>query len=137
MMRDDMRHDEDEMDRIFSGEDEIQPSSGFAASVMEGVQREAVGPPPIPFPWMRALPGLVVAGLAVVLVVMAAVVAGGQVEAATVHRPSMSMSWLSLLLSSPLVFQGNVGSAAIWGVLAVGVTFVSVNLSMRLASGRG
>ena len=40
----------DEFDRIMS-EEEILPSSGFAASVMEAVRREAVAPPPIPFPW--------------------------------------------------------------------------------------
>ena len=31
-------------------EEEILPSSGFAASVMEAVRREAATPPPIPFP---------------------------------------------------------------------------------------
>jgi hypothetical protein len=50
----------DEFDRIMS-EDEILPSSGFAASVMEAVRREAAAPPPIPFPWKRALPGAVFA----------------------------------------------------------------------------
>lgn len=50
----------DEFDRIMS-EEEILPSSGFAASVMEAVRREAAAPPPIPFPWKRALPGAVFA----------------------------------------------------------------------------
>src|SRR5262249_46712231 len=61
---------EDEFDRIMS-EEEILPSSGFAASVMEAVQREAAAPPPIPFPWKRALPGAVFAGatLAAILVI--------------------------------------------------------------------
>ena len=56
-------NDEDEMDRILSGEDEILPSSGFTVSVMDAVRREAAAPPPIPFPWKRALPGLVLGGL--------------------------------------------------------------------------
>ena len=63
------------MDRILSREDEILPSSGFAVSVMEAVRREAAAPPPIPFPWKRALPGLVVAGLALAVVLVAGVVA--------------------------------------------------------------
>ena len=46
----------DEFDRMMS-EEEILPSSGFAASVMDAVRREAAAPPPIPFPWKRALPG--------------------------------------------------------------------------------
>jgi hypothetical protein len=48
-----------DIDRMLSTEDSIVPSSGFAASVMEAVHREAEAPPPIPFPWKRALPGLV------------------------------------------------------------------------------
>jgi hypothetical protein len=39
--------------------DDIVPSSGFTASVMDAVTREATAPPPIPFPWKRALPGLI------------------------------------------------------------------------------
>jgi hypothetical protein len=36
----------------------------------------------------------------------------------------------------PPFFHGGIESAAIWTVLALLVTFVSVKLSMRLASGR-
>jgi hypothetical protein len=39
-------------------EEDIVPSSGFTASVMDAITREATAPPPIPFPWKRALPGL-------------------------------------------------------------------------------
>ena len=64
----------DELDRILSKRDDIQPSSGFAASVMEAVREEAAAPPPIPFPWKRALPVLVFAALALVVVVAAGAV---------------------------------------------------------------
>ena len=50
---------QDELDRALanlSNEDAILPSSGFAASVMDAVRREALAPPPLPFPWKRALP---------------------------------------------------------------------------------
>jgi len=47
---------DDDIDRILFQQDEIVPSSGFAASVMDAVRREASAPPPIPFPWKRALP---------------------------------------------------------------------------------
>lgn len=53
-MNDDMLH------RALGGEDELMPSSGFVAAVMERVHAEAVAPPPIPFPWKRVLPGFVV-----------------------------------------------------------------------------
>ncbi len=125
-----IRHEE--IDRILSCEDEILPSSGFAASVMDAVRREAAAPPPIPFPWKRALPGLVVAGLALAMVLIAGVVAIAQLGRASTI-PQLSMSWPSVLAP---IFQRNMESAAIWTVLALLVTLVSVKLSMRLASGR-
>jgi hypothetical protein len=48
------------LDRVLAGEEELVPSSGFLAAVMEQVREEAAAPPPIPFPWKRALPGFVV-----------------------------------------------------------------------------
>jgi hypothetical protein len=125
-----MKHDE--IDHILSREDEILPSSGFAVSVMDAVRREAAAPPPIPFPWKRALPGLVVAGFALVLVLVAGVVAIVQLGRASTTA-QFSMSLPSLL---PPIFQRNLEYAASWTVLALLVTFVSVKLSMRLASRR-
>jgi len=46
------------IDPILASEAPLVPSSGFLASVMERVCEEAVAPPPIPFPWKRALPGI-------------------------------------------------------------------------------
>jgi len=46
------------IDPILASEAPLVPSSGFLASVMERVREEAVAPPPIPFPWKRALPGM-------------------------------------------------------------------------------
>lgn len=61
----------DDIDRVLSNEDSIVPSSGFAASVMEAVRQEAETPPPIPFPWKRALPGLVsCVGALIILIVV-------------------------------------------------------------------
>lgn len=40
----------DKIDRILSREDEVLPSSGFAASVMNAVRQEAAAPPPIRSP---------------------------------------------------------------------------------------
>lgn len=127
-----MKHDE--IDRILSREDEILPSSGFAVSVMDAVRREAAAPPPIPFPWKRAIPGLVAAGVVLVLVLVGGVVAVGRLEKAT--SPDLSLA-LASLSSSIFGLQRNLGSATIWTALALVASWVSVKLSMRLASGRG
>jgi hypothetical protein len=121
----------DEIDRILSREDEILPSSGFAVSVMDVVRREAAAPPPIPFPWKRALPGVVVGSFALVLVLVAGVRAIVQMDKAT--APHFSMPSPPVM---PPIFSGGIESAAIWTILALLVTFVSVKLSMRVASGR-
>ena len=119
----------DEIDHMLSREDEILPSSGFAASVMDAVRREAAAPPPIPFPWKRALPGLAAGGLVLVLVLVAGIVGIAQMGKATAPQPSM------FPLAMPPFFHGGIESAATWTVLSLLVAFVSVKLSMRLASG--
>src|SRR5271154_3508141 len=125
----DIEHGEDGINRVLSGEDEILPSSGFAVSVMDAVRREAAAPPPIPFPWKRALPGLVAGGLALILVLVGGVMAIVQLGKAT--TPQLSVSTLS---GMPSMFNGGLESAAIWTALALLVALVSVKLSMRLAS---
>ena len=124
-------HDEAEINYILSREDEILPSSGFAVSVMEAVRREAAAPPPIPFPWKRALPGLVVGGL-----VLAGVLGGGVVAIARLGKGAIPQLSTPAPPEMPPIFSGGIESAAVWTVLALLVTFVSVKLSMRLASGR-
>jgi len=55
---------DEEIARILGGEQDVLPSPGFHASVMEAVRREAATPPPIPFPWKRAWPAFAAAALA-------------------------------------------------------------------------
>lgn len=119
----------DDFERILSEEEEILPSSGFAASVMEAVRREAAAPPPIPFPWKRALPGLIVSVLALVWAIMESVV---QVIRGNVAAPlptSFSHTLTSIADSGRTV-------AACWIVLVLLLSFVSVNFSMRLVRGK-
>lgn len=66
-----------ELDRILS-ETEILPSSGFTASVMDAVRREATAPPAIPFPWKWALPGMVVGGVTLGAVLIVTIVQFGR-----------------------------------------------------------
>jgi hypothetical protein len=124
-----IRHEE--IDRILSREEEILPSSGFAVSVMDAVRREAAAPPPIPFPWKRALPGMVVGGFALALVLISVVVAIAQLGGGA----AASQFSLPLQSALPPIFQGHLEYAAIWTVLALLMALASVKLSMRLGSG--
>ncbi len=55
------RLDTDKLDVILANEQELVPSSGFLARVMDKVREEAEAPQPIPFPWKRAIPGMALA----------------------------------------------------------------------------
>lgn len=122
----------DEIDRILSREEGILPSSGFAASVMDAVRREAAVPPPIPFPWRRAWPLLAAAGVALVLVVVVFVVGITQLGHGGASQPSAA-EWMTTLL--PFV-NAAATSATGWVLLALALTLASVAFSLRLASGR-
>lgn len=120
-------NDEDEVDRILARKDEILPSSGFADAVMESVRQEAAAPQPIAFPWKRALPGLLVGAVALVVGLVAGVTvivkaASGSIapQAATATLPAL-----------PSLFHGGIESAVIWTMLSLLMAFVSVKLSTR------
>jgi hypothetical protein len=127
-----MKHDE--LDRILSNEEEILSSSGFTASVMEAVRREVSTPPAIPFPWLRALPGIIVAGITLVVIAVEVVIR----SARTVSAPQTAVempAWLApsvwvSILKTPLCV------AAIWVTVALLVSLASLMVSMRLTSTR-
>ena len=119
---------EEELDQILSKEQEIVPSSGFVVSVMNAVRREAAAPPPIAFPWKRAMPGLFSAALALawLVVVGVKVFSGGSAE----PPPA------KLAIAFTLIGEAWRATGASWIVLALVLSFASVNLSIRLASGK-
>jgi hypothetical protein len=119
--------DEDEIDRVLSRGDELLPSSGFATSVMEAVRREAAAPPAIPFPWKRALPGLVVGACTLIGALVTGVAAIVRLASGSVA----SQAAVSTLPALPSLFHGGIQSAAIWTILALLMAFVSVRLSTR------
>ena len=118
-----------EFDRILSKEEQILPSSGFTASVMEAVQREAAALPPIAFPWKRALPGVCAAGLMIVLVVLASISLLHH-EAASRPLPAQWLPAIAAITQAWKAFGGN------WIGLALVLSLASVKLSMHLVSGR-
>jgi hypothetical protein len=86
---------------------------------MEAIRSEAAAPPPIPFPWMRALPGLAAAGVALVCLlylVMDQVLHGAFRLPLTADLPAW---W------TPII------DAAGWSVLALLLSLISVKLSMQ------
>lgn len=119
----------DDLDRLLSNEEEVLPSSGFVLSVMDAVQREAAAPPPIPFPWKRALPGFCAAGLALVSVVVASILLLNHGAAAQPLPPEWLSAFASLIGASK-TFGAN------WIALALLLSLTSMKLSMHFASGR-
>jgi hypothetical protein len=114
-----------DVDRILSRRDEILPSSGFVHSVMEAVHQEASAPPPIPFPWKRAAP-FVILGVAALVLVAVAVISVSHGGGGTATRDVTVTPGLGLF------GDGGIGSGLRWTVLALVGAFVSVKLSMRL-----
>jgi hypothetical protein len=118
-----------EFDRILSSEGDLVPSSGFASTVMDAVRSEALAPPPIPFPWKRASPGIAAGALALVYLFIGAFRQTGEVS------PGPS-AWGKLLSSLTPAFQAAQMVGAEWIVAALLVAYISVKLSLLLARGK-
>jgi hypothetical protein len=91
----------DDLDRFLS-DDDIVPSSGFVARVMEAVYVETTAPPAIPFPWVRALPGIAATVVAFVAVIAGTVSLGsegsGGPSTSTTRSPDVVFAWLIIVL---------------------------------------
>lgn len=53
----------EDLDRILSSRDTIQPSSAFTRNVMAAVHRAAEDEQPVPFPWLRFAVGVGASGV--------------------------------------------------------------------------
>ncbi len=126
---------ETEIDQILAGEEELLPSSGFVGAVMDRVQQEAALPAPIPFPWKRAIPLLLLA---------CGGIGWSTVEMVRSGLPGLDLtalgqylqSWLTISLPPLSAVQMRSLEQAGWVALALGVSLLSWLLSRRLA-GRG
>jgi hypothetical protein len=115
----------DDLDRILASDEELVPSSDFAIAVMDAVRREAAAPPPIPFPWRRAIPGI-----AAVVAILASIAAGLVQFLRTPFSaadPSAMFSSLKQLID-PAVHYG-VGWIAIALLLSLSAAALSTRLS--------
>lgn len=101
------------IDRILAGEEPLIPSSGFLASVMERVEEESRLPARIPFPWKRAIPGVLlgagVFGWSAVEFARQAIPAAKQFAvtqpqfSAAAERPLEQAGWVAMALAISLV----------------------------------
>jgi hypothetical protein len=118
-----------DIDRVLLQEETVLPSSGFAGSVMDAVRREAAAPSPIPFPWKWALPGMIVGGLAAMVVAFIVFPFIGQSS-----KAASSQLFPLTVPSMPSLFNGGLESAAIWTGLSLLLALISVRVSMRLGT---
>jgi hypothetical protein len=95
---------------------------------MDAVRAEAAGPPPIPFPWKRAWPGIAAAGVALLTAVLVIVVAVSsfRIHAGGTIRQSYDVA--ALLRSSPVTDAG-------WTALGVLLSALSIWFSLRVMAG--
>jgi hypothetical protein len=101
------------IDRFLATEEALIPSSGFIASVMERVHEEAIAPPPIPFPWRRAVPGMIMVigvlgwgGFEFVHLAVPAVRElpfNAQLLSAALVRPLEQAGWIAVALTASLL----------------------------------
>jgi hypothetical protein len=121
---------EDELDRMLATRDEIVPSSGFVASVMDAVHREATTSeptpfPPLAFPWLRAMP--IFAALAAVTVMLIALfIQTMQMPAAATQGP----------LLPPVMIHALTQFSAGWIAAALALAFFFMFFSLRFAIGK-
>ena len=118
----------DELDSLLavhcSAGDDLAPSSGFALSILETLQAEASAPPPIPFPWRRVVPGLIV--------VLCAMASFG-VFALHELRAAGSHSMLLSLTSGQHIHLTTLEQAFAWIAIATCLSIAAVAGCMRLA----
>jgi hypothetical protein len=107
---------DEDIDLMLARRDDMVPSSGFTASVMDAVTREATATPPIQFPWRRALPGL-----GWCLAVGIAFISMGPGSSGALPPESGALDL------SPVL------GGAVWTSAALVVSLVSVALSIRVA----
>jgi len=114
--------DPSKIDQILANEEDLIPSSGFLASVMERVNDEARMPAPLPFPWKRAIPGILLAsgvfGWGAFEFARQAIQASRTINVTQLQIPAS--------VERPLEQAG-------WVALALGISFASWLLSRRIA----
>jgi hypothetical protein len=114
------------IENILASEEPLVPASGFLASVIERVEEEALAPAPIPFPWQRIAPGVVLIAGALGWVVIDLARHG----IPPVQEASVVLGQIPAVAAQPLEQAG-------WVALALGISLFSWLLSRHLADRTG
>ena len=122
---------DENFDRILSQQEEIVPSSGFVARVMDAVEQEA--PAPIMFPWKRALPGLA-ACLALAVVLILNFAAGMPHSSRNAMNPAASGRLLPIL--NQIASGSGTLALTAWLAIALMLSLGTMQLSMRIVGSR-
>jgi len=111
--------------------DSLLPSSGFADAVMASVLHDASAPPPLSFPWKRAIPGLAsaVAAIVLLLAVLPSVLASASASAG----PGAPASFAGHSLPASL---SQINPAALGLTISVGLLLACLALCRRLIAPR-
>jgi hypothetical protein len=116
----------------------IEPSSGFAASVMERVREEAAAAAalgPIRFPWRRAVPGICMAVLAVAVcatLLMLASIGAVQLASHAAFSATAAGPRAAIAGWSETAMRLHLG----WLAIGMMIAFVPFTLSRGLMGGR-
>lgn len=102
----------DDLERILSAEDSVEPSAGFTSVVMAAVHRQAAEPPSLPFPWFRF------AALLVACLVMAAT------GAVLLLRAETELASIPTALAPLLALAPELGYAAATALVGLGVVYL-------------
>lgn len=79
------------LERILAEEEELEPMVGFSTRVMRAVKEDASVKEPIPFPWVRFLPGFLL-NLGLVLITATWVILA---DPGALSQPQMGSDWSS------------------------------------------
>jgi hypothetical protein len=116
----------DDLERAFLADNDVVPSSGFTASVMAAVRTQAATPPPIQFPWARAVP--IAIGAALVLVVFVGSTSGLW---RAWSNPAESVPSLDALQS---VLLGTATPSMLWSVAGICLALLSASIGSGLGA---
>jgi hypothetical protein len=119
---------QEDLDRMLSTQENIVPSSGFVDNVMDAIECAASTPPPIPFPWKHALPGLAAWLIALVSFVYLAFAHFDASSARSTLPRTAPM--LAAIIESLKAVDGE------WIAMALLVSAASVFFSMRIVGAR-
>jgi hypothetical protein len=104
--------------------DELTPSSGFAASVMESIHAQVAEPLPIAFPWGRVLPGAIAIVCGLLALVVFAIRAA---KTGFAVAPSTGSG-----VSSHVASFASGQATLVWLLLAACLSIAAIVVSLRL-----